>query len=472
MNEPRQFQNPTGAVTGYSAGAGAGAGAGAPGGVGAGVYDGGVDPLDMSRSATGFDYKGIDSLGAPVDGFVQTTEIDLARKELERAGIRVTFINPRRMVRQKVKKPSMIEFASLAEQFGDLMEIGEPPTAVCRLLSHTQTNRHLADALLNAGELIRNGWSISEAFAAQRDKDGEQLFPVTFICALRIGEEVGSATDEVSGESKSAFLLTLKRFAETQKKADAIRSSIRSALMYPIAVLGFCVIAMGIVLYFVMPRMVELYENLLTGDNKQSPFLTRIMIGASDIALSWWGIGLVIILAIATVWFVIWARSPHGSDALKIMSLKMPLFGRFFRNYFAAQTLRNLALLSGGIPSMSERFAIAAETSTNPVYAEMLMHIRSRFVIEATDLHKLFLPYPWLMGKEFNGVLMTFEKTADMAGTFHNYAKVVETRAERDLERILFWFQNFSIVPVGIFVALVLVALYSPMFNLAEKLGA
>ena len=173
------------------------------------------DPLDISRSATGFNYSGIDSLGAEIDGFVQTTDVELARNELQRAGIRVTSITPRRVVRQKVKKPTLIDFASLAEQFGDLMEIGEPPTAVCRMLAQTQTNKYLAEALINASELIRNGWSISDAFAAQRDKDGESLFPVTFICALRIGEEVGSSTDEDTGESKSAFLLTLKRFAES-----------------------------------------------------------------------------------------------------------------------------------------------------------------------------------------------------------------------------------------------------------------
>lgn len=430
------------------------------------------DPLDLSRSETGFNYKGIDSLGAAIDGFVQTTDLDLARKELERAGIRVTSITAKRMVRQKVKKPTLIDFASLAEQFGDLMEIGEPPTAVCRMLSQTQTNKYLAEALVNASELIRNGWSISDAFQAQRTDDGEQLFPVTFICALRIGEEVGSATDEDSGESKSAFLLTLKRFAESQKKADAIRSNIRSALMYPLAVVGFCFIASGIVLYFVMPRMVLLYTSLLSGDNAQLPLITRVLIGTSEFLLSWWGIGLIIIVAIALVYFVTWARTPHGMDAIKVASLKAPLFGRFFRNYYAAQTLRTLAMLSGGIPSMSERFQIAAETSTNPVYAEMLLHIRQRFMVESIDLHKLFMPYPWLMGKEFNGVLLTFEKTADMQGTFHNYAKVVETRAERDLEKIMFWFQNFAIVPVGIFVAVILIALYSPMFGLAERLGA
>ncbi len=75
------------------------------------------------------------------------------------------------------------------------------------------------------------------------------------------------------------------------------------------------------------------------------------------------------------------------------------------------------------------------------------------------------------MGKEFAGVLMTFEKTADMQTTFHNYAKVVETRAERELEAVLFWLQNFAIVPVGVFVGFIVVALYSPMFDLVGRMG-
>jgi type II secretory pathway component PulF len=58
-----------------------------------------------------------------------------------------------------------------------------------------------------------------------------------------------------------------------------------------------------------------------------------------------------------------------------------------------------------------------------------------------------------------------------MQTTFHNYAKVVETRAERELESALFWLQNFAIVPVGIFVAFIVAALYSPMFELAGRMS-
>ena len=431
----------------------------------------GLDGLDVSHSEGGFNFNGTDSLGGPVKGFVQTEDVTLAANELERAGIRVQSMRERRGPRKKNRRPTSVEFATLAEQFGDLMEVGESPTQVCRLLAYAQTNRVLSDALLDASELIINGRSLSEAFAAQLDHRGEPLFPITFICALRIGEEVGTAADIDSGTSKSAFLLTLHRFAEAEKKADAIRASIRSALMYPIAVVLFCIVAVAVVLYFVMPKMVELYNSLLTGEDAKLPFITRIMIGASDFVTSWWGIGTMILIVIALIYFWRWAKTPHGSDAIKVASLRMPVFGSFFRHYYSAQTLRTLAMLSSGIPSMTERFLVAAETSTNPEYAQMLMHVRHRFMTESTDLHKLFIPYPFLMGKEFGGVLLTFEKTADMQNTFHNYAKVVETRAERELERVLFWFQNFAIVPVGLFVGFIIAALYSPMFELAGRLG-
>ena len=195
------------------------------------------------------------------------------------------------------------------------------------------------------------------------------------------------------------------------------------------------------------------------------------MIGGSDFVTSWWGIATLIGVLLGTIAFTRWARSSAGKDSLKVFALRLPVFGSFFRHYYAAQTLRTLAMLSSGIPSMSERFAVAAETSPNPEYAAMLLHVRYRFMTESTDLYKLFLPYPFLMGKEFGGVLLAFEKTADMQGSFHNYAKVVEVRAERELERVLFWFQNFAIVPVGIFVGFILVALYSPMFELAGRIG-
>jgi type IV pilus assembly protein PilC len=431
-----------------------------------------VNASEMARSEGGFNFTGFDSFGEIVRGFVQTPEPALAAKELERAGIKVQTISERSKGREKNRRPKRVEIATLAEQFGELMEVGESPTQICRLLAQSQTNKVLETALLNAGELVINGWALSEAFAAQRDKNEKPVFPVTFICALRIGEEIGTAADAESGVNKSAFLLTLNRFAEAEKRADSIRSKIRSAMMYPIAVVLFCVVAVGIIEYFVMPKMVELYTSLLTGEDTQLPLITRIMIAGSDFLTSWLGLIFIVLLIFGAIFFLRWAKSTDGSNKLKVWSLRMPVFGSFFRHYNAAQTLRTMAMLSAGIPSMSERFQIAAETADNPEYARMLMHVRNRFMTESTDLHKLFVPYPFLMGKEFAGVLMTFERTADMQNTFHNYAKVVEIRAERELEAVLFWFQNFAIVPVGIFVGFIVAALYSPMFELAGRIGS
>jgi type IV pilus assembly protein PilC len=448
-------------------------GVGARPAVGSRAVAGDAARFDGARkNEAGFSFKGVDSLGNMVKGVTATTDPLMAVRELERAGIRLEAFRPAKGSKTTDKMPTGVELATLAEQFGDLMEIGESPTQVCRLLALAQTNKTLTRALVNAGELVMNGMTLSEAFAAQVDKKGKAIFPVTFVCALRIGEEVGTASDSAGGESKNAFTLTLHRFAEAEKKADAIRGKIRSALMYPIAVIGFCIIAIAAVLYFVMPKMVDLYSSLLSGPDAQLPLITRVLIGASDFLMTPSGIGLVGGIVFALVMFGRWLKTPKGDDWLGRKILRMPVFGSFFRLFYAAQVLRTLAMLSAGIPSMTERFQIAADTCTNPEYKEMLQHVRHRFMIDSTDLAKLFSPYTFLMGKEFGGVLMTYEKTADMEDTFHNYAKLVEIRAERELEAVLFWLQNFAIVPVGIFIGFIVTALYSPMFSLAGKIGS
>jgi type IV pilus assembly protein PilC len=424
----------------------------------------------IPRSEAGYNFTATDSLGKKVKGFSPTPDPILAVRELERAGMVIESLKPIRGRKKTNKKPTGTDLATLAEQFGDLMEIGESPTQVCRLLAFAQTNDILSRSLLSAGEMVMNGMTLSEAFALQKDAKGNSVYPVTFVTSLRIGEEIGTATDSETGTKKSAFLLTLGRFAETEKKAEAIRSSIKSALMYPIGVLAFSIVAVFAVLYFVMPRMVELYSSLLSGD-AQLPIATRILIEASDLLTSAYGLGLIGGVVVAGILLARWARTEKGDDFIKTKSLRAPVFGSFFRLYYASQTLRTLAMLSAGIPSMTERFQIAAETATNPEYKRMLTHVRHRFMIESTELTKLFIPYSFLMGKEFGGVLMTYEKTADMQDTFHNYAKLVEVKAERELEQVLFFFQNFAIVPVGIIIGFIVIALYSPMFELAGKIG-
>lgn len=424
----------------------------------------------IPRSEPGYNFTATDSLGNKVKGFSPTPDPILAVRELERAGMTVESLKPIRGQKKTNRRPTGTELATLAEQFGDLMEIGESPTQVCRLLAFAQTNDILARSLLSAGEMVMNGMTLSEAFSLQKDAKGNAIYPVTFVTSLRIGEEIGTATDSATGTKKSAFLLTLGRFAETEKKAEAIRSSIKSALMYPIGVLAFSIVAVFAVLYFVMPRMVELYSSLLSGD-AQLPIATRVLIEGSNLLTSIYGLGLLVVVVLGGLVFARWAKSPSGDDFIKSASLRAPVFGSFFRLYYASQTLRTLAMLSAGIPSMTERFQIAAETSTNPEYKRMLTHVRHRFMIESTELTKLFIPYSFLMGKEFGGVLMTYEKTADMQETFHNYAKLVEVKAERELEQVLFFFQNFAIVPVGIIIGFIVIALYSPMFELAGKIG-
>lgn len=417
-----------------------------------------------------FNFTATDSLGGEVRGTHPGPDKDTAIHELETAGLQVKRLAKGSRGSKSKGRPKSTDLATLAEQFGELMEIGESPSQVCRILAATQTNKHLSDSLKSAGEMVLNGFTLSEAFARQTYANGNPIYPATFVTALRVGEEVGTATDSSTGGKKSAFLLTLGRFAETERKAEAIRSSIKSALMYPVAVVVFCIVAVAAVLYFVMPRMVELYSALLPGD-AELPWPTQVLVTTSDFLTSVVGLATMAVVLLAILGLVRWLKTPQGDEFVKTRCLRLPIFGSFFRLYFASQTLRTLAILSAGIPSMTERLKVAAETSTNPEYKRMLNHVRHRFVLQSTELSRLFAPYYFLMGDEFRGVLITYEQTADMQDSFHNYAKLMETRAERELESVLFYFQNFAIVPVGLFIGFIVLALYSPMFEIAGRVS-
>ena len=111
----------------------------------------------------------------------------------------------------------------------------------------------------NAGEPVINGWRLSEAFAAQRDHKDNRFFRSHLSAPAhrrrgRYGRRLGKRA------SKSAFLLTLHRFAEAEKKAEAIRSSIKFGDDVSDRRGHASALSLWIVLYYVMPKMVELYD--------------------------------------------------------------------------------------------------------------------------------------------------------------------------------------------------------------------
>lgn len=436
-----------------------------------------IAPEDESKY--GFKFSGVDSVGHAISSYVSTQNPVIARQELERAGIRLTSLSPYRPIwmvwrREKNKLPSKTELATFAEQFGDMFEAGEKASLICSLIAKTHQNKLFARALLNVSDRMSEGYTMADSFAGQYDEKGRPVFPITFCHAIKIGEDIGGAKDLDTDKSVSTITLMLQNFAADTKKAQQLFSDIFGALMYPAGLGIVTIVMLAVMMIFVIPQMKMIYESLSSKDSKL-PWITQILIDVSDFCVSYPGLAFFAVLIVGAVLFYRWIKTPAGSEKIARWSLKLPFpfhsFSELLIQHNAAMLLRNMSMLSAGGSDLPTRFKEAAATTENPEFKEMLLNILQKLYVDKLSLSEIFAPYERLMGIEFKTVLITYEKQGDMQRQFHNYAKVLEQRAERKVKIIVHVFQNYSIIPIAAVIGFIVIALYAPMFELIGRMS-
>lgn len=412
-------------------------------------------------SPDGFNFNGVTRTKRRISYYIKEVDLDVARSALEAAGIQLEHIAPRKVFRLKRRrKPKRADFAAMAEQMAEQLDAGVPITQVCEVLGRTTNNEILAESILGAGELIRQGRTMPDAFSLQVDEKEQQIFPITFINALRIGDE--------GGETGTM----LKVFAEAQIKADNIMGRIRSASVYPLVVLAVAFVLALAFMYFVMPKIAEFYEAIVPpGDNDGLPIPTRVMIWFSGFLWSVPGIIAFFLAVAGIIVFVKWIRSAKGKEWMARHNIHWPIVGELLRHYHASIILRNISMLAKSGATMGVMLPQASQSSTNPVYSEMLDDVYEFVLDESTDLATAFAPYGYLMGDEFKSVLITREKTGNTEELFAKYAQVLETRVDRYVERATKLIEPLLICGVACFIALFVLAVYMPLFQMIGKLA-
>ncbi len=409
----------------------------------------------------GWWFSGKTASGRAIRYYVAGEDEAEARVALRRAGVQAEELRPRRVSAwRRRRRPRRVDLAGLADQLADQLEAGVPVVEACHNLSRAASNLHLAAALGGAAEQVRQGHDLAEAFARQHDPQGRALFPATFVSALRIGHRTGETTE------------MLKQFAGAQLKADLILSRIRSALIYPGLVALVAVAVALVFLYVVMPQLAEFYTAVApAGGDTSLPLLTRVMMAANRFLLSWPGVLAAGVVLLALIVAGRWGRSPAGRVWLGRRSIRWPVLGGLLRDYHAAVCLRNLALLAPAGGSPDRMLAEAEAAATNPAYQEMLADVRYFLSKQSPNLPTLFAPYAYLMGQEFNSVLVTQDKTGKLEVLFSKYAQMLENRVDRCVERASRLIEPLLIMAVALFIGLFVIAVYGPLFQMVGRIA-
>jgi type IV pilus assembly protein PilC len=343
------------------------------------------------------------------------------------------------------KKINLEKFLIFNQQFVTLIRAGLPILKALDLLSERLTDAKLAPHIKAVREEVKNGSLLSDAFARQG------VFPPIYVTSVLAGEKSG-ALGEV-----------LDRFITYQKLALSVRKKIVLSLVYPCLLIVLVICLMVFLITFVVPKFAELYSSM----SAQLPEATQILIAIGTTARSYILSGFVG-LVLAAVALRFWAKTAKGEERVDRWRLKVPLVGEVWIKYQVAQFARVLGtLLVGGIPLLQ-----ALDTASSSLGTRLLKNSLSEAgqrVKEGQALSGALVKTGIFPGLSID-MIEVGESTGALPQMLASVAEFYEDDVNTRMTAALSLIEPAIMICMGCFVTFVLVALYLPIFSLADTL--
>jgi type IV pilus assembly protein PilC len=338
------------------------------------------------------------------------------------------------------------DLAIFSRQFATMINSGLSLIRSLSILAEQTESRELARIVDEIRTEVESGRSLSQALASH-----PKVFPKLYTAMVRAGETAGML-DTV-----------LLRIAETLEKDVALRGKIKAALTYPVIVFILAILLTAVMLIFIVPTFVGLFESL-GGD---LPLPTKLLMAASDFLASWVGL-LTFFIAPIAIWqgFKYIRATDEGRYRLDVIKLKLPVFGDLFHKIAIARFSRNLGtLLAAGVPIL-QALEITAETVNSGPISKATKDVQDGVregEAVATPLaeHEVFPPMVVQMiavGEETGAIDTMLEKIADF------YDQEVESTTE-SLTALM---EPLMIAVLGGIVGSMVIALYMPIFKVMD----
>jgi type IV pilus assembly protein PilC len=343
------------------------------------------------------------------------------------------------------KKLNMERFLIFNQQFVTLVRAGLPILKGLDLLADRLTDVKLGPHIRGVRDEVKGGTLLSEAFRAQG------IFPKIYVSSVMAGEKSGSLTE------------VLDRYIAYQKLALAVRKKVIVSLMYPCVLLVLVIALMVFLVTYVVPTFATLYSTM----QAQLPEMTVILIAVGTTTRKYileFAGGLVV----AIVGFRWWSRRAGARERLDRIKMKLPVFGDIWLKYQVAQLARILStLLSGGIP-LVQGMETAADSMSTPLL-QRAVERAGKSVREGQPLSsslqasKFFPPLAIDM-------IEVGESTGALPAMLNSVAEFFEEDVNTRMTATLSLIEPAIMLVMGSFVAFVLIALYLPIFSLADSI--
>jgi type IV pilus assembly protein PilC len=268
-----------------------------------------------------------------------------------------------------------------------------------------------------------------------------------------------------AGETGGILDTILQRLATYIEKNVKLKRAVKSAMIYPTAVIGIAVLVIALLLWKVVPIFVTLFNGL----GAELPLPTRIVIGLSQFVGSWYGFIIFAAVVGSIVSLAWWYKTPQGRITIDTVILKAPVIGMLLRKIAVARFTRTLGtLISSGVPIL-EGLDITARTAGNAVIEKAINQTRK--AVEAGRS----LVDPLKESEVFPGMVTQMigvgEQTGAMDAMLQKIADFYEDEVDVAVKDMLTLLEPLMIMFLGIVVGGIVISLYLPLFSLISKLS-
>ena len=345
--------------------------------------------------------------------------------------------------RGRVKGASVALFA---RQLSTMIGVGLPLVRSLRSIARDHHDRKLAGLIEQIADDVQKGDALSTALSKHPG-----AFDEVFVSLVQTGE-LGGSLDRIMDQT-AGYL----------ERAETLRLKVEAALRYPTFVFGFA----GLILAAMILKIVPMFSEIYARFRVQLPLPTRILLATSHVIVDNLLIATILALGIGFVaWY--WAQTDTGKLWIDRTKLRLPLFGGLIRMYAVTKFARTLGILTGSGTQILHALRVMRPVPGNKVLEQGIDYVRSR-VEQGTSLSRALTEseaFPEMLVQ----MTATGEETGQLDAMLVRTADFYEQRVTSAVDGLSSLVEPIAIVVLGGIVAIMLVALYLPIFSLGQAM--
>lgn len=396
-----------------------------------------------------FQYEGTDKSGAKVTGELNAQNLNLAKAELRKQGIK-----PAKLKKKPVElsfgapKITPMDIALFTRQMATMLKSGVPLLQSFDIIADGVENPSVRKLVTELKGDVGAGNSLAVALR-RRPKIFDELY-----CNL---------VD--AGEQAGALEGLLDRVATYKEKSEALKAKVKKAMTYPISVM----VVAGIVTSILLIKVVPQFEEVFAGFGAELPAFTKMVIRMSEFLQAWWWVGLAIIVATGVILKQLSIHSEAYRNGVDRLILKLPLIGVITNKSCVARFARTLSTtFAAGVPLVQALDSVAGAVG-NVVYRNAVLRIQQDV---STGIQ---LNTSMRTSGVFPGMAIQMTSIGEESGALDTMldkvAEYYEAEVDNMVDNMTTLMEPIIMAVLGVLVGGLIIAMYLPIFTLGSVVG-